>query len=72
MISAALGLLSPAVAIGSAAGLAGRRKTRERNQRVRAIWNTLYYRHRDDVVYIPGDAASCVPSEQISTLLRRP
>ncbi|WP_067538801.1 hypothetical protein [Nocardia crassostreae] len=71
VITVVLGLLCVVLAIGSAASLAGHRKAKEHNQRARGVWNTPYYRHRDDVVYIPGDAAGCVPSEQMATLLRR-
>jgi hypothetical protein len=34
-----------------------------------AVWNTLYYCFRDDVVYVPGNAKQCVPPSQMRMAL---
>ncbi|ARX82336.1 hypothetical protein SMD44_01746 [Streptomyces alboflavus] len=43
---------------------------KEHNQRARAVWETLYYCQRDDVVYVPGQPSRCVPSGRMTDLWR--
>ncbi|MBJ3812074.1 hypothetical protein [Streptomyces flavofungini] len=45
-------------------------RAKERNQRARAVWETLYYCQRDDVVYVPRQPSRCVPSDRMSDLWR--
>jgi hypothetical protein len=49
-----------------------RRDVVEENRRRLALWDTLYYCQRDDVVYVPGSPQRCRPASEMAQLSTRP